>query len=716
MTFRSRTPKNGAERAPTSQSKSPASARTLNGAGSAKPGKGSKSKPTPTRKQSHHNGEPPTPIRHVLGKLEDFTREGEGWLALCPAHADSKPSLRISQGDDGRALITCRVGCPTEKIVGKLGITLADLYPAAGASPPARHKAQAPKSRSTAVRSTKAAPDIGADELAEATRAAKQLFPRSSFGKFKLAAVYPYRREDGSVWCWRWRFEHASEDKEIGPFHFDGRQWVAKEPKAPRAGKPLYRLPELIASDGPVFVVEGEKCADALAALGVVATTSGSSSTAKGADWSPLAGREVRVWPDNDDAGDRYAAEVAAKLEALGCDVSLVDVASLDLPNKGDDAADWLQANPKAKARDVLRLPTSSAEGDSGPTVTLTCAADIEPQPIDWLWKGWLARGMLHMLAGDGGTGKTTAALSIAAAVSTGGRLPDGAIAPIGNVLIWTGEDDVARVLVPRLLEAGANLRRVFIVQGVHDEDAGSRPFDPATDMRALEAQAERIGNVALVLVDPIVNAVAGDSHKNAEVRRGLQPLVDLGSKLQAAIIGITHFAKNTEGRKTTDRIIGSVAYSNLSRLAMVTVKAKGGECRLVRCKSNIGPDGDGFAYSINIVEREFGGQAAEVSRIDWGLPLFGYARELLDEVESKKMAKDEASDWLSTRLADGPKAQKDLAEMAKADGIAWRTVERAKESLGVMAYPERSKGKGRGNGRWMWELPRSRGVAQRTT
>lgn len=714
MTSRSHAQKtNGAERASKSQSKSPADAATSNGAAT-KPGTGSKAKRNPAHAQLHHNGGT-TPVERVLALQGDFDREGDGWLALCPAHADSKPSLRISEGDDGRALLTCRANCPTDKIIGKIGLTLAELFPAMPTkAKPKKRAVQAPKARPATVRKSKVK-ELSANEITEATRAAKSLFPKSSFGKFKLSALHPYRRADGSVWCWRWRFEHPTEDKEIGPFHFDGSQWVAREPKAPRAGKPLYRLPEALASDGPVFVVEGEKCADALAALGIVATTSGSSSTAKGADWNSLAGREIRIWPDNDDAGDRYAAEVAAKLEDLGCAVSLIDVQALHLPNKGDDAVDWLAANRKATAADVLNLPTIAPELDDGPAVQLVCVADIEPKAVQWLWKGWLARGMLHILAGDGGTGKTTAMLTVAAAITKGGKLPDGSTSPVGNVLIWTGEDDVERVLVPRLIEAGADRRRVFVIRGVRD-DEGSRPFDPSTDMRALEWQAERIGNVALVLVDPIVNAVAGDSHKNAEVRRGLQPLVDLGSRLQAAVVGITHFAKNTDGRKTTDRIIGSVAYSNLSRVAMATVKGRSGECRIVRCKSNIGPDGDGFTYSIDIVQHEYGSESSDVSRIVWGAPLYGYASELLDQVEAKKLAKDEAADWLSTRLADGPMAQKDLAEQAKADGVAWRTVERAKESLGVMAYPARSQGKGRGNGRWMWELPRSRGVAERKT
>lgn len=455
-----------------------------------------------------------------------------------------------------------------------------------------------------------------------------------------------------------------------------------------------------------MFIVEGEKCADALASLGLASTTSGAAKSAGKADWEPLTGRRCVIWADNDDPGDQYAADVAARLGELRCDVAVIDVAALGLSNNGDDAADWLAANPQASAADVLALPTTTPEVVEAVSVQLVCAADIAPRAIQWIWPGWLAKGMLHIVAGDGGTGKTTTMLTIAAAISSGGKLPDGKSAPVGNVLIWTGEDDIERVVVPRLQEAGANLRNVYIIRGVRD-DEGARPFDPATDMRDLEAQAHRIGNVAMVLVDPIVNAVAGDSHKNSDVRRGLQPLVDLGSKVGAAIVGITHFAKNTEGKNTADRIIGSVAYKNFARLAMVAVKGQEGDCRLVRCKSNIGPDGDGFAYRIGIVQREYDGESNDVSKIEWGEPLFGFAKTLLDQLEGKRTARDEAVEWLHAQLADGkPHRTTELQTQAKIDGISEGTLKRAKDQLSVVSKPHHDGKKGQGAAWWSWQLP----------
>src|SRR6187455_3072436 len=85
------------------------------------------------------------------------------------------------------------------------------------------------------------------------------------------------------------------------------------------------------------------------------------------------------------------------------------------------------------------------------PEVNITCAADIKPERIRWLWDGWLARGKLHIFAGQAGTGKTTIALALAATVSTGGRFPDGTRAPVGHVLIWSGEDNAKDTLIPRL-------------------------------------------------------------------------------------------------------------------------------------------------------------------------------------------------------------------------------------------------------------------------
>jgi hypothetical protein len=234
---------------------------------------------------------------------------------------------------------------------------------------------------------------------------------------------------------------------------------------------------------------------------------------------------------------------------------------------------------------------------------------------------------------------------------------------------------------------------------------ADGNVFDPASDMPELERVARRLPDLALLIIDPIVSAVSGDSHKNAEVRRGLQPLLTLAADTGAAIIGITHYAKNTAGRSTTERVIGSVAFSAMARIVMATAMGSDGEGRLVRSKNNIGITGDGFGYSIEIANRNIGGMVSQVSKIAWGQPLYGFADELLGQVESKRMPKDEAAEWLTVALHAGPVASKVLKAKADADGIAWRTVERAKEALGVLALRHTEPGAQRGKGEWVWKL-----------
>ena len=640
-----------------------------------------------------------SPLSTAFAVLGIAPKAGEQHKAQCPAHDDGTASLSVAVKPDGTVGLHCHAGCTADAVCKALGITTADLFPAGHAAkskpkPKPQRKPSAAKPNLTTI-----APLTDADREA-AARAARELGPAPLTG-YKLSALYPYRFASGKMWGWRARFENKGGDKKILPFHRGGENWIAKEPPAPRSGKPLYRLPEVMASIGPVYIVEGEKCADALAAIGIAATTSGAAKSAAKADWSPLAGRTCVVWPDNDAPGEQYAADVAEILDDKDCTVSVVDVTAIGQDAAGDDAADWLAQHPAATAADVLALPTIAPQSHG---VKLTRASDITPEAISWLWDGYLARGMLTLIAGNGGTGKTTIALTIAATVTTGGKWPDSTRAPTGSVIVWSGEDAIAQTLVPRLREAGADLSRVYFVT---NED---QVFDPATDMPALERAARRLPDLALVIIDPIVSMVQGDSHKNAEVRRGLQPVLNLAADTGAAVVGITHYAKNTAGRSTADRVIGSVAFNAVARTVLATAMGSEGEGRIVRPKNNIGTTGDGFAYSIAVENRDVGGTPSQVSRIEWGRPLFGFADELLGQVEAKRHPKDEAAEWLSAMLHDGPVPSKELKERADADGVAWRTVERAKDDLGIVATRQGAPGK-RGAGTWAWSLPVVKGV-----
>lgn len=345
------------------------------------------------------------------------------------------------------------------------------------------------------------------------------------------------------------------------------------------------------------------------------------------------------------------------------------------------------------------------AKGVGSPAVSLQCAADITPEAVSWVWGGWLAKGKLHILAGAAGTGKTTLAILLAAHITNGIAFPDGRSCPIGSVLIWSGEDSAADTLVPRLIAAGADLSKVHFIDTTNLGHE-IRTFDPANDMQALKMKAALITDLALLILDPIVNAVASDSHKNGEVRRALQPIVDFASKLNCAVIGITHLSKGTQGKEPLERVTGSLAFGALARIVMVTAKINDGETSkriLCRAKSNIGNDGDGFEYDIQ--EKSINKEIVSSFAV-WGKPLVGSAMDLLSGPSDKGLngrntsALGEAQDFLLEILGKGELSARQVKEMADEAGISWATVRRAKDVLNVVVT------KSKITASWYWKLP----------
>ena len=201
--------------------------------------------------------------------------------------------------------------------------------------------------------------NAAADTIESPQSAARRLAADPIRRGYRPEALHEYQLADGSPWCWRIRCKHpATSEKWIRPMHRTASGFTLGEPTPPPEGKPPYHLPELVAApfNTVVLIVEGEKCADALAKLGMLATTSGSADSAEAADWTPLRGRSVTVWPDHDAAGQRYGETVAAKLRTLGAQVNVIDTTALGLRDKGD-AVDWLAMHANATAADVVALP-----------------------------------------------------------------------------------------------------------------------------------------------------------------------------------------------------------------------------------------------------------------------------------------------------------------------------------------------------------------------
>lgn len=268
---------------------------------------------------------PSTPVQKVLAGLARVGRSGNGWSACCPAHDDRNPSLSISEGDDGRVLLYCHAGCAVADVVGALGLEMADLSPAATDKTPHREpevrilSAPEPLTRRSYATAGEAIAVLDA-----------QLGGHTRTWTYHDADLRPV----GMILRW-----DTPEGKQIRPVSHNADGWFIGAMPGPC---PLYHLPSLKTA-ARVYVCEGEKAADAAAVLGFVATTSaGGSQAASKTDWSPLAGKDVVILPDHDEAGDDYAARVVELLSKLSPAPTVRVLYLPDLPEHGD-VADFLE-------------------------------------------------------------------------------------------------------------------------------------------------------------------------------------------------------------------------------------------------------------------------------------------------------------------------------------------------------------------------------------
>jgi hypothetical protein len=396
---------------------------------------------------------------------------------------------------------------------------------------------------------------------------------------------------------------------------------------------------------------------------------------------------------DKADTVDRFQnAGEALGLEhgfIQGCLAAAVQAAE----RKDDEEANVLLGN-------ICRPPANSG-------LDVVRVSDVTPIAIEYLWPNRLARGKAHGLAGEGGQGKSTILADITARATKGDRWPDGAVgAPAGDVIWLSAEDDVADTLAPRLIAAGADVDRVYIVRSVRDEENRQRGFSLQADLHRLELLIEQLPNVIMVILDPITSYLgAVDSHKNADVRRVLDPLNDFASRTRVVVIANNHFSKG--GGSANSRFIGSVAFVNAARAAFIVTSDDADETRklLIPSKSNIGPLSTGLAYRIEGCLIEHDGKSIPTSRVMYeSAPVTISADKALAALqggESTRSAKDEAVDFLEDLLAAGPVPANDVQAAAKEAGIGAKSLRTAKETLGIK--PEKSGMKAG----WVWALRR---------
>lgn len=293
---------------------------------------------------------------------------------------------------------------------------------------------------------------------------------------------------------------------------------------------------------------------------------------------------------------------------------------------------------------DVIELKTygySSKEGD--PVFRFAKASEIEVKQVDWVIDKWLAAGMVHLLAGQAERGKTGIALAVASMITNREFFPTGQQSKEGKVIIWTGEDSINHIVVPRLEAYGADLDEVlFVASERHGE------FDPAIHMPQLEKLVDSLGDyhgVRLLIMDPILRVAAKVRNSNdpVQLRDALDNLRYFAERKGIAVLGITHFLKrhNAQGSGVLDRVIGSQAWGAVARVVWAVDYVKELQKNvLVVAKSNIDRKPDGLEYFIESAPNN-----QRVQKIRFGEPVpLGLAmmeQQGIDELPTKERASE---------------------------------------------------------------------------
>ncbi len=378
-----------------------------------------------------------------------------------------------------------------------------------------------------------------------------------------------------------------------------------------------------------------------------------------------------------------------------------------DLRAKIDPGYQQIPRN--TKANEPARTDTVEARG----APVILKMSDVQPEPVRWLWPERVGLGKLTLLAGDPGLGKSFITLDMAARVSKGTCWPDARTVPnpAGGVVLLSAEDDPGDTIRPRLDAAGADVARISLLQAVKhiDPDTGGTQDDMfclTRDLQALELTIQQTPACRLVIIDPITAYLGGtDSHKNADIRAVLAPLSELARRHGVAFVAVTHLNKSST-MPAVYRAMGSLAFVAAARAVWAASKDKAdpsGRRRLfLPVKNNLGNDLTGLAYRL---EPTSDGSACVAWEQDPVTVSVDEALAAENPAQGKKPGPDPkvsnaVTGWLRDLLGSGVTPAAEVKDEAKAAGYAWRTVQRASESIGVI--PRRSSF----GGGWTWELP----------
>ncbi len=310
--------------------------------------------------------------------------------------------------------------------------------------------------------------------------------------------------------------------------------------------------------------------------------------------------------------------------------------------------------------------------------------SEIELQEVNWLWKPYIPFGKLAIIQGDPGEGKTTFALQLAAACSTGTPMPGMDSMEPFPVIYQTAEDGLADTIKPRLMDAGADQDLVLNIA----EDQRSLTL---LDKRIEEAIVQT--GAKLMILDPIQGYLGGriDMNRANEIRSVLKDVASVADRTGCAIVLVGHLNK-ASGTSSAYRGLGSIDFRAAARSVLLVGRMKKEPTVrvIVHDKSSLAPEGKSIAFRLGD-EKGFAWLDG-YEDISSGELLCGYRAET-------KTA--EAENLIRDMLASGePVACNQIFDAAQVRGISRRTVNAAKKNIATLRTFRAGSG-------WMWQLPK---------
>jgi AAA domain len=331
--------------------------------------------------------------------------------------------------------------------------------------------------------------------------------------------------------------------------------------------------------------------------------------------------------------------------------------------------------------------------------LVLTPASQIKPRRVQWLWADRIALGTLALLAGREGLGKSILSYTIAAMI-TRGTLPGEFFGAPKSVLVAAAEDSWSQTIVPRLIAAGGDLDRVFRVEII--ADAVHSELIMLRDSARVKKVVREVDAVLMIL-DPLISRLDPklDSHKDADLRMALEPLVAMADLINISVLGLIHHNKSG-GTDPLQVVMASKAFPAVARSVHTVIPDpddEAGNRRLFGTpETNLGrTDLPTLSFVIDSFALEVEDGTASTGRLVWGneskISIFEARRRGAESPD----AVTEAADWLEDYLAlmDGRAGSAQIKAAGKTAGHSYDSLKRARVKIGSLVessgFPRRT-------------------------